>query len=162
MVDMVKQAANTSLLRLFPKFDEADDPNWSQVVKRAKSGDGAALTAVHYQGDNDKHPVCKSLLQFVAGGKKGLEIRKHFGASPYGWPQDAIDGSLYILLLSGHFKASNNGQPVTSTQLDRTGLRRPVNEFAGNGELAEAGFSAVRPDAGERGTKNYPPNCRRD
>lgn len=120
MVDMVKQAANTSLIRLFPKFDEADDPNWSQVVKRAKSGDGAALTVVNYQGDNDKHPVCKSLLQFVAGGKKGAEIRKHFGASPYGWAQDAIDGSLYILLVSGHFKASNNGQPVTSPQLDRS------------------------------------------
>lgn len=120
MVDMVQQAAKTSLIRLFPKFDEADDPNWAQVVKRVKSGDGAALVAVNYQGDSDKHPVCKSLLQFVTSGKKGAEIRKYFGASPYGWPQDAIDGSLYTLLLSGHLKASHNGQSVTALQLERS------------------------------------------
>ncbi|GAB4217557.1 MAG: BREX system P-loop protein BrxC [Synechococcales cyanobacterium] len=118
-VESVRQAAEAALIRLYPQFEMADNVKWAQVIQRVQQGNGAALEVLNYQGDPDKHPVCKQVSQFVGSGKKGLDVRKHFSASPYGWSQDAIDGSLWVLLINEHLKASQNGQGITAAQLQR-------------------------------------------
>ncbi len=118
--EMVQQAADAALIRLFPNFGEADNVKWAQVIKRAQQGDQAALEAVNYQGDPSQQPVCREVKKFLGSGKKGTEIRKHFNVSPYGWPQDAVDGGLWVLLLNEHLKASQNGQPIAANQLQRS------------------------------------------
>ena len=46
--------------------------------------------------------MCQEVRGFVGGaGKKGAEVRRHFSDSPFGWPQDAVDGALLALLAGG-------------------------------------------------------------
>ena len=67
-----------------------------------------------------KHKGCAAILTFVAGGKKGREVRAHFAAPGCGWPQDAVDGALLVLVGSGHLHAVLDGKAVTQRQLDQT------------------------------------------
>lgn len=120
MQDRVEEAARNSLTRLYPQFDVADDPRWEKVVERAKKGDSNALEALAFKGDPDKHPVCAAILAFVNAGKKGSEIRKQFSSGQYGWPQDAIDGALVQLAVTGHLRVTQNGQPFDPRQLDHS------------------------------------------
>jgi len=120
MRDRVEEAAKNALTRLHPQFDLADDPRWERVVERAKKGDSNALDALGFKGDPDKHPVCAAILGFVNAGKKGSEIRRQFAAGGYGWPQDAIDGALVLLSVTGHLRVTQNGQPSDPRQLDHS------------------------------------------
>jgi hypothetical protein len=72
---------------------------------------------VGYPGDVTKHPVCHRVLHFVGAGKKGKDIREHFRSAPYGWPQDAVDGALFVMLVSGNLRATVNGQPTQAQAL---------------------------------------------
>lgn len=118
MQDRVEEAAKNALTRLYPQFDVADDPRWEKVVERSKKGDPSALDALGFKGDPDKHPVCAAILGFVNAGKKGSEIRKQFSSGQYGWPQDAIDGALVLLSVTGHLRVTQNGQAFDPRQLD--------------------------------------------
>jgi hypothetical protein len=118
----VHEAARSCLDRLYPKFHEADHPDWHRVIERSRKGDGDALAAVGHKGDPDKHPVCSTVLAFVGSGKKGTEIRKRFANPPYGWPQDAIDAVLMVLHASGMLQARLNGEPVAKGKLDQKNL----------------------------------------
>ena len=120
MRDRVEEAAKNALTRLYPQFDVADDPRWEKVVERSKKGDSNALEALAFKGDPDKHPVCAAILGFVNAGKKGSEIRKQFSSGQYGWPQDAIDGALVLLSVTGHLRVTQNGQPFDPRQLDHS------------------------------------------
>ncbi len=120
MQDRVEEAAKNALTRLYPQFDVADDPRWEKVVERSKKGDSNALDALGFKGDPDKHPVCAAILGFVNAGKKGSEIRKQFSSGQYGWPQDAIDGALVLLAVTGHLRVTQNGQPFDPRQLDHS------------------------------------------
>jgi hypothetical protein len=113
-------AGQKSVVRLYPQFDVADQAGWEKALERARKNDSQALEAIGYKGDPDKHPVCAALLKFIAGGKKGSEIRDHFRAPPYGWPQDAVDGALYALLASGHLRALDAAHKA----VDAKGLER--------------------------------------
>ena len=115
----VEEAAKSVLDRLYPQFHQADSPNWPTVWKKAKEGGGNALTAVHYQGDPHRHPVTAALLAEVGAGKKGSELVSRFTATPHGWPKDAIDASVAVLLVSGHLGARLQGQPVKVADLDQ-------------------------------------------
>jgi hypothetical protein len=117
LADKVQDSAVSALERLFPQFSEADHANWGQVVNRARGGDVGALAQVGYPGDVTKHPVCRRVLDLIGAGKKGKDIREQFKFAPYGWPQDAIDGSLFVMLVAGNLRASVNGQPVQATAL---------------------------------------------
>ncbi len=119
----VTSAANNSLARMYPDFAQADHAAWGKVVDRARDGNGDALNLVGHAGDPNQHPVAKRIVGFIAGGgKKGSEIRAHFGAMPFGWSKDAIDGALFALVAGGFVKASQNGQPVTVKQIERNKL----------------------------------------
>jgi hypothetical protein len=52
------------------------------------------MAAVGHKGDPDTHPVSRAILDYVGSGKKGTNIRKQFGGTRFGWPQDAIDAAL--------------------------------------------------------------------
>ena len=110
--EKVQDSADSALKRLFREFSEADHSNWGQVVTRARAGDVGALSQVGYAGDVTKHPVCRRVLEFIGAGKKGKDIRDNFKSAPCGWPQDAIDGALYIMVVAGNLRAMVNGQPV--------------------------------------------------
>jgi hypothetical protein len=117
LADKVQDSANSALERLFPEFSEADHANWGQVVTRARAGDVGALSQVGYPGDVTKHPVCRRVLDLIGAGKKGKDIREHFKSAPFGWPQDAIDGALLVMLVAGNLRANINGQPAQAQTL---------------------------------------------
>lgn len=117
----IETAAKSSLVRLYREFDAADHNNWGKVYDRAsKDGGQNALELLSYTGDAEKHPVCTAVMRYIGVSKKGSEIREHFLAAPYGWPQDAIDGALAALMASGILVATDSrNQPVTATTLER-------------------------------------------
>ena len=117
LADKVQDAANSALERLFPQFSDADHANWGQVINRARGGDVGALSQVAYPGDVTKHPVCRRVIDLIGAGKKGKDIRENLKSAPYGWPQDAIDGALFVMLLAGNLRATVNGQPVQAQAL---------------------------------------------
>src|ERR1022692_4234159 len=115
LADKVQDSANSALERLFPQFSEADHVNWGQVVTRARAGDVGALSQVGYPGDVTKHPVCRRVLDLIGAGKKGKDVQEHFRSAPFGWPKDAIDGALFVMLVAGNLRATNNGQPAQAS-----------------------------------------------
>lgn len=109
----VEAAGTNALSRLFPKFGMADDDRWGKVVAKAKDGDPQALAAVDWNGEVTANPVCKEVLSRVSGaGTSGTELRLDLGDPPYGWPRDAIDGALLVLLGNGNVRATRDGQAV--------------------------------------------------
>lgn len=118
----IQDAALLCLDRLYPLFHQADSAVWHKVIERAKKGDGDALNAVGHKGDPENHAVCKAILDYVGSGKKGTDIRKHFGAAKYGWPQDAIDAALMVLFNSGAVQARTGTEPIAKGKLDQKNL----------------------------------------
>ena len=114
----VEEAAKQVLNRLYPKFNDGDSAKWPQVLHKAKEGSPNALSQVGFTGDPKNHPVAAAIIAFMGSGKTGLEIRKKFNASPYGWPQDAIDAVLTTLLASNHLSARINSQSLTLAEVD--------------------------------------------
>lgn len=118
--DMVLEAANNSLQRLYPQFALADHSGWSKVYEKAHQGAPDALKAVGDEGEPAKNTVCKAILAFIAGGKKGTDIRTQFEGSPYGWSRDAVDGGLQVLLVAGLIRAQDErGQVIDPKELER-------------------------------------------
>lgn len=123
----VQNAAKAALSRLYPRFEEADDHRWDGVVRRAREGDADALEAVGYTGDVESHLVCSEILGELSNWKTGRDVRKKFEAPPYGWPRDAINGALLVLVATGHLQARHQGNPQKLKDLDAT--RTGVAEF---------------------------------
>lgn len=118
--EMILEAANNSLSRLYPNFMIADHTGWAKVYEKAKQGAPDALQAVGFEDEPSKNIVCKSICNFIGGGAKGIDIRTNFLDAPYGWSQDAIDGALQILQVAGLIKAlDERGQGIDFKSLDR-------------------------------------------
>jgi hypothetical protein len=118
--ETVINAAINGFQRLYPQFNLADHVGWDKVYSKAKQGAPDALKAVDFQGEAATNPVCKTILGFIAGGKKGTEIRSHFENDRYGWSGDAVDGALQVLLVSGLIRATNErGESVEPRNLER-------------------------------------------
>lgn len=115
----VEDAATDVLARLYPQFHVADSVNWPTVWKKAKDGNPGALAAVHHQGDPHKHAVTAAIVNYVGAGKKGSDIVSHFTAGSFGWPKDAVDACIAVLMVSGHLGARVQGQPVKLAELDQ-------------------------------------------
>lgn len=123
LAEKVRLAAQDSLDRTFPQYDQGDDPRWSTVVQRVRKGDaGGALSAVDHTGDPEKQPVCARILAEIGPGKLGKEVRKAFGAPRYGWPQETIDGALLVLTACEALRASVSGKPIAARDLDQQKL----------------------------------------
>jgi hypothetical protein len=57
------------------------------------------------------------VLDLIGAGKKGKDIRDYFGAAPFGWSKDVVDGALFTLMVAGNVRATLNGQPVQTKDL---------------------------------------------
>jgi len=120
LTDKLQVAGGASVVRLYGDFDTADQAGWDKVIERARKGETQPLQPIKHTADTDQHPVCAALVKHLGAGKKGSDVREHFKAPPYGWPQDAIDGALYALVASGHVLALNNlGKVVDAKGLER-------------------------------------------
>ena len=118
--EMVLEASGNALQRLYPQFYTADHVGWSKVYEKAKSGAPDALKAIGDEGEPTKNPVCKTILGFIAGGKKGVDIRSHFEGKTFGWSRDAVDGGLQVLLVAGLIRAQDErGQTLDPKELER-------------------------------------------
>lgn len=125
--EMVLEAANNSLQRLYPQFSTADHAGWSKVYEKAHQGAPDALKAVGDEGEPAKNAVCKAILAYIAGGKKGAEIRTQFEGSTYGWSRDAVDGGLQVLLVAGLIRAQDErGQVVDPKELERKSVGKTI------------------------------------
>ncbi len=121
--DMIQEAAENALQRLYPQFHIADHAGWDKVYAKAKQGSPDALKAVGYDGEPVKNHVCKAILAFIAGGKKGADIRTNFEASLYGWSRDAVDGGLQALLIAGLIRAQDDhGRTIDPKELERKAI----------------------------------------
>ena len=125
--DKVREAAGASLVRLFHKFNDADDHRWPKVIERARAGADHPLEVLAYSGKTEDHPVCAAVLTFVGAGKRGRDVRSHFSDPPYGWPRDAIDAALVSLFGAGHLRATTNGVALRPGQLDQAKV--PSTDF---------------------------------
>ena len=120
---MILEAAKNSLQRLYPQFHIADHNGWEKVYSNAKKGSPDTLKAVGYDGEPATNPVCKTILGFIAGGKKGTDIRSHFDDENFGWSGDAIDGGLQVLLVAGLIRAQDErGQSIDPRELERKAI----------------------------------------
>uniref|UniRef100_UPI003568D32D BREX system P-loop protein BrxC n=1 Tax=Halomonas sp. TaxID=1486246 RepID=UPI003568D32D len=117
--ETILEGAENALARLHPKFHLADHPAWDKVYAKAKQGAPDALKVMGHDGEPQSHSVCKAILSHLGNGKKGSEIRDHFEHGDYGWPQDAIDGALQVLLVSGQIRTSDGTAPQ---ELDRRAI----------------------------------------
>lgn len=122
--ERVREATNAALVRLFPRFKEADHAAWETVIKRAKEGADQPLQPVGHTVATEEHAVCKSVLSTIGSGKVGVEVRKALRASPYGWPQDAIDAALIALHRTQHVSATLNGAVLAPGQLDQNKISK--------------------------------------
>lgn len=118
--DRLHTAAQAALIRLYPRFDTADDPGWERVVKSAQAGQIDALKAVGHNGAPDTNPVCQAIRARLGAGRKGKELRDEFEGSPYGWPQDAVDGALLVLVQAGSIRVTGeDGKDAVLRELPR-------------------------------------------
>jgi hypothetical protein len=122
--ERVREATNAALVRLFPRFKEADSAAWETVIKRAKEGADQPLAPVGHTGPTEEHAVCKAVISTIGAGKLGGDVRKALRASPYGWPQDAIDAALMALHRTQHVSATRNGAVVAPGQLDQNKISK--------------------------------------
>ncbi|MCB9617769.1 MAG: BREX system P-loop protein BrxC [Sandaracinus sp.] len=123
LADKLTAGAEASLARLFPRFDEGDHRAWEAAVRRARDGSDQPFKVVGWEGASEDHPVAKEVLVRVGSGARGSEIQKALKASPFGWPQEAIDAALVALCRSGHLRASRSGQAVAASALDGTAIK---------------------------------------
>jgi hypothetical protein len=125
--EMVLEAAEHALERLYPQFHTADHEGWSKVYEKSQKGAPDALRAVGDDGEPAKNPVCKAILGVIAGGKKGAEIRTQFESPPYGWSRDAVDGGLQVLLVAGLIRAQDErGQTLDPKELERKAIGKAM------------------------------------
>ena len=117
--DRLRMAAEDSLVRLFPRFKEADNAAWSTAIKRAREGAENPLRPVGHSDAVEKHPVCRQAVSEIGTGATGSSVRKALSGSPFGWPRDAVDAALIALHRSQHLSATLNGAAVPPGALDQ-------------------------------------------
>jgi len=122
--ERIREATNAALARLFPRFKEADSAAWGTVIKRAKEGSDQPLAPVGHTSPTEEHAVSKTVLSIIGSGKLGGDIRKVLRASPYGWPQDAVDAALIALHRTQHISATLNHAVLAPGQLDQNKISK--------------------------------------
>jgi hypothetical protein len=122
--ERIKAATEASLVRLFPRFKEADSAAWEAVIKRARDGADHPLQPTGHADATEKHPVCQQVITTIGSGKSGSDVRKTLGGTPFGWPRDAVDAALIALHRLQHLSATSNGQAIPLGQLDQNKIAK--------------------------------------
>ena len=125
--ERVRSAALDALVRMFPRFKDADSNAWETVIKRARDGADHPFQPTGHTDATEKHAVCQQALSTIGAGKTGTEVRKLLSGTPYGWPRDAVDAALIALHRSQHITAILNGAPIALGQIDQNKI--PKAEF---------------------------------
>jgi hypothetical protein len=120
----LRDAASDSLVRLFPRFKEADSNAWGSAIKRARDGAEHPFQPLGHTDATEKHPVCQQVIATVGSGCTGTDVRRALKSGPYGWPQDAIDAAIIALHRLQHVTATLNGAPVAPGQLDQNKIAK--------------------------------------
>jgi len=120
----LRAAAEASLARLFPRFDEADNKAWSVVLHRSREGSETPFKAVDWEKAVEDHPVAREVLAALGHGSTGGEVRKKLMAAPFGWPKDAIDATLVALHRTGSLRVELNGQILSPGQLEQNKIQK--------------------------------------
>ena len=115
--DRTRQAADDALVRLFPRFGEADSAAWGAAIRRAREGADQPFQLTGHIDATERHPVCQEVMSTIAAGTSGSNVRKALGEAPFGWPRDAVDAALMALHRSQHVSATLNGAAVAPGQL---------------------------------------------
>jgi len=123
----LRDAIASSLVRLFPRFGEADSAAWKVAMQRARDGADQPFGPVGHSGATEQHAVCQEVVSRIGMGKTGTAIRKELEAAPFGWPRDAVDAALTALHRSQHLRVTLNGAVVATGQLDQNKI--PKAEF---------------------------------
>ena len=132
--ERIETGAQNAATRLFPRFSEADDSRWPQVIARVKNGSAAdALKVVQHDSDPDQHRVVKEVLSHIGSiGTAASDVERVVTSQPIGWPKDALMAALGVLLDTGMIRATLNGSDATTadvlkqTRLSNVQLRREV------------------------------------
>lgn len=122
--ERVKTATDAALVRMFPRFKDADSAAWEAVIKRARDGADHPFQPTGHTDATEKHPVCQQVLSTVGAGKSGSDVRKALGGTPFGWPRDAVDAALIALHRQQHITATLNGQAIPLGQLDQNKIAK--------------------------------------
>ena len=122
--ERIKTATQASLVRMFPRFKDADSAAWEAVIKRAREGADHPFQPTGHTDATEKHPVCQQVIATIGAGKSGSDVRKTLGGSPFGWPRDAVDAALIALHRLQHITATLNGQAVPLGQLDQNKIAK--------------------------------------
>ena len=124
LADRIRASSDDALVRLFPRFKEADSAAWPAVIKRARDGADHPFQPTGHSDATEKHAVCQQVLSTIGAGKSGADIRKTLSGSPFGWPRDAIDAALIALHHSQHITATLNGAAVPLGQLGQNKISK--------------------------------------
>jgi hypothetical protein len=82
---------------------------------------------IGFSKPTEEHPVCREILSRLrSGSKTGNELRNILEAPPFGWPRDAIDGSIIALCASEHLKGVLQHKPLAGKEIDRKNLGKMV------------------------------------
>jgi hypothetical protein len=122
--ERIKTATEASLVRMFPRFKDADSAAWEAVIKRAREGADHPFQPTGHTDVTEKHAVCQQVIVTIGAGKSGSDVRKTLGGSPFGWPRDAVDAALIALHRLQHITATLNGQAVPLGQLDQNKIAK--------------------------------------
>jgi hypothetical protein len=136
--EQVQAAAEDSLVRLYPRFKEADSAHWETVIKRAREGADNPFQVVGHSAALETHPVCQQVLTTIGAGRSGADVRKDLQAPPLGWPKDAIDAALIALHRAGIVTATGNGETIAPGQLDQNRI--------GKADFRKEGFTLSATD----------------
>ncbi len=121
--DIILEGAEKSLERIYPQFHTGDTPGWDKVYSKAQKGAQDALKSTGYDGETEKNPVCRAIIDYIGQGKKGNEIRENFENPPYGWSRDTVDGALQVLLVTGLVRVQNEyGKSIDPKELERKSI----------------------------------------
>jgi hypothetical protein len=122
--DRIKTTSDDALIRMFPRFKEADSAAWPAVIKRARDGADHPFQPMGHTDATERHAVCQQVISTIGAGKSGAYIRKALSGSPFGWPRDAVDAGLIALHRSQHITATLNGAAVPLGQLDQNKISK--------------------------------------
>ncbi|MDR3332465.1 MAG: BREX system P-loop protein BrxC [Synergistaceae bacterium] len=123
--DAILLAAANSASRLYPRFADADHDGWTKALESAQRGGSDALKLVGHEGEASRHPVCRAILSFISSGMTGADVRSNFESPPYGWPRDAVDCAMLVLLSAGAITAADAGGAVVDQRtLNRNTMGR--------------------------------------
>ncbi len=124
----LRKAADRAVQRMYYRFSDADAVGWDRVINRVKGGDKAPMKQIGFEREPEEHPVCKEILKRLNTPKSGNEVRRALDTPPFGWPRDAVDGALMVLVATGHLRGRLNNKPISALELDRTKIGRTMFE----------------------------------